>query len=472
MAFGCLPLAGQERVAMKADLGEYVPKQSVQLRAEGELPDSMITYSSAGEKLSKRDYTAHDERGFSSVYYWDDNAWVYSREGFESEASLHFVEETKSLYIPLMGTRYEGHKLDTWYNMDDPNDISYSPVYATYNEKGQVILIEVKDNLTRNFVSYYFTYNEQGQIVSILDYNYDWKSRQIDYRYNENGDMILLEDYDWRYENYDDLSGIYKWLWNTSNRAVAKFDSQGRKIREERYLGNQTIQKYLLNEYDIYYYSDGYTPNVTPGDNPPVDDRNEGGFDIIINLPIDSIADGSFVIKLPDGYTLDETNTRLSVDFGDFTLVITKQENNSWLLEIRPKGTRSAALRSEDVSRVLAHIVYTVDEHVKRGTYDITVHSIQFETPGGDAVVEPALTVPVRLNHWGVGSEAIAASGVWSAGGSLHIRTAQPATLNVYTLNGALFHQQTLPAGETAVSLPQGTYFVQTGETVKKVLIR
>jgi hypothetical protein len=294
-----------------------------------------------------------------------------------------------------------------------------------------------------------------------------------------NGNTVFFEElrFDdgnvYSLKKYTSVNGVItveeESIWqNGPTRTVSKTDSDD-NIYLKQYF-TFTGGKMYLTHYDIYYPND-LAPSVTPGDNPPVDDTNKGKFDVIINFPTDSIADGSFVIKLPDGYTLDETNTRLSIDFGDFTLAITKQEDNSWLLEVRPKGTRSAALRSEDVSRVLAHIAYTVDEHVKRGTYDITVHSIQFETPGGDAIVEPALTVPVRLNRWGAGSEVVAAAGVWSAGSSLHIRTAQPATLNVYTLSGALLRRQMLPAGETAVPLPQGAYVVKVGNVSKKLLI-
>jgi hypothetical protein len=324
-----------------------------------------------------------------------------------------------------------------------------------------------------------YTYNETGQIVSIEERDENSNIHDQDFfSYDENGDLMSYEQTFWWWAYNGDtgmpISGTGKVA--VVNSQVWKFGSQGRKTGRYAYRNNfiysDEPKGKHLQDYAIFYYSDGYTPNVDTGDNNPIDDTNKGRFDIIINLPIDSIAGGSFVIKLPDGFMLDETNTRLSIDFGDFTLVITKQEDNSWLLEIKPKNTRSAALRSEDISRALAHIAYTVNGQVKRGTYDVTVHSILFETPGGDAIVEPALTVPVQLNRWGVGNETIVPPTIWSHGNTLYIRTPQPATLNIYTLTGTLFRQQILPAGETAITLPPGTYFVQTGKTVKKILIR
>jgi hypothetical protein len=474
MAFGCLPVAGQEKAAMKTGLGEYVPEQSVELRAESGLRDSLITYSSAGEKLVKRDYTPHDGGWIYSRYDWHGNVWVYSGEGNDYGTPVEFVESTNTLYFPLMGARSERHKLDTWFDGNDPDRTVYYPVFPAYDERGRVSLIRVKGEPYQGmeyFVSYAFTYNEYGQIASILDWNYDWKKRQIDYRYNERGDMILVEDYGWKYGNTGDPSSASQWLWDTSFRMVAKYGSQGRKVREERYLGNQALQKYLLNEYDVFYYSDGYTPSISTGNNNPVSDTNKGGFDVNIAVPADSVAGGSFVVKLPDGFTLDETATQPGIDFDGFTLVITKQEDNSWFLAFRPEDMRSAALRSEDVARTLVHIACTVDGQVKRGTYDVTVHSILFETPGGDAIVEPALTVPVQLNRWGAGNEAVAGAEIRGYAGNLYVRTPQPAALHVYTAAGTLCRQQALPAGETAVPLPRGTYVVKVGDVTAKIAI-
>jgi hypothetical protein len=69
-------------------------------------------------------------------------------------------------------------------------------------------------------------------------------------------------------------------------------------------------------------------------------------------------------------------------------------------------------------------------------------------------------------------TETIAGAAIWSYGSNLYVRTPQPVALYVYTVAGTLYRQQTLPAGETAIPLPQGIYFVQTGKTVKKILIR
>jgi hypothetical protein len=516
MAFGCLPLAGQEKAVMKTGAGEYVPMQGMQLRAGGAMPDSMITYAATGEKSSRTVFTYNTDGKIAQeeIFNWENSRWVNTLKrvyeydnppeskmvpvaGLITEytwESGQWVRNpgSKSVWAVIDGiiyinnwicwpspVRYYGSAAfvssDGWsYRAVSVNDSKGNPVSVEFH----VYQIANPDNSSLAF-RFVISYNDRSQPVSVKGYqengNGSMLIRSADYQYDSEGNTVFFEELD-----FDNSGDVYSHIKYTSaNGVITEEQDQTRTVSKTDSDGNIYLRQYFtstggkmyMTHYDIYYPND-LTPSVTPGDSPPVDDTNRGKFDVIINLPTDSIADGSFVIKLPDGYTLDETGTRLSVDFGDFALVITKQEDNSWLLEVRPKGTRSAALRSEDVSRVLAHIAYTVDGTVKRGTYDITVHSIQFETPGGDAIVGPALTVPVRLNRWGAGSEAIAAADVWSAGSSLHIRTPQSAALYAYTVAGVRYKQQMLPAGETVITLPQRTYFVQTGETVKKVLIR
>jgi hypothetical protein len=74
VAFGCLPLAGQEKAGMKTGTGEYVPKQSVELRAE-ELPDSAIIYSPNGGRKTRYVYHSNSNSG---TYAWENNAWKFT----------------------------------------------------------------------------------------------------------------------------------------------------------------------------------------------------------------------------------------------------------------------------------------------------------------------------------------------------------------------------------------------------------
>jgi hypothetical protein len=517
--FGCLPLAGQEKAVMRTDLGENVPNQRIELRAGGAMPDSMITYAATGEKSSKTLFTYNadgritqeeisnwensrwvnalkrvyeydsppkDKTTVGSIteYTWESGRWVKNSERTIPAAIDGIIYDSNSISWPSP-VKYVG---GSWFGFyGDWVDIFRYRVVSVNDSKGNPVSVEFHvyeiahpDNSYMAY-RYVISYNDRSQPVSVRGYNSDlflWCS--VDYRYDSAGNTVFFEELRVfsngdieSHEKYTSANGVItveqeSYRDNAPARIVSKTDSDG-NIYLKQYFTSAGGKMYMTH-YDIYY-PNSRTPSVDTGGNNPVGDTNKGGFDVNITVPADFVASGSFVIKFPGGFILDETNTRLSADFDGFALVITKQEDNSWLLELKPKGTRSVALRSEDVALVLAHIAYTVDGAVKRGTYDVTVHSIQFETPGGDAIVEPALTVPVQLNRWGVGNEAFTAPAIWSYGNSLHVRTPQPAALKVYTLSGALFRRQTLPAGETSISLPQGTYIVKIGSVAAKVTI-
>ena len=81
------------------------------------------------------------------------------------------------------------------------------------------------------------------------------------------------------------------------------------------------------------------------------------------------------------------------------------------------------------------------------GSYTFTVRQIR---------QMPEITVTSS-----VGNAEVSASDVWSHGGKLYVRTAQPYTLYIYTLAGQLNKQQSVDAGETVIELPQGFYIVR-----------
>ena len=223
----------------------------------------------------------------------------------------------------------------------------------------------------------------------------------------------------------------------------------------------------------IFYYSDGiYKPDVEVDNNTLVGNNNQGSFDLEVNIPTDSISNGSITITFPEGFTLDEKNTSLILDFADFfDLIITKQDNNSWLFEIKPKTLRNTMLRADEVKKMF-QVAFTVDEKLQRGTYNISVNSILFETKGGNYIPEPAITVPAQLNRWGVSNVKVESNSIWASGGNLYIRTDKPCMLSVFTISGQLFRQQTIGIGETLLPLPIGLYFVKVGETTKKIIAK
>ena len=113
---------------------------------------------------------------------------------------------------------------------------------------------------------------------------------------------------------------------------------------------------------------------------------------------------------------------------------------------------------------------------MKRGTYDITVSSILFETPGGDAIVEPAITVPAALNRWGTGNESVAAeTSAYVHDGVLYIQSNRAQQqVTVYAVSGAKLYEGIAPAGTTTLDVsryPKGVYIVSFGDGTKRKVI-
>jgi hypothetical protein len=470
LALACLPTLGQHRVEAQT-IEPMTPKQGVELRRnENKLPkikpDSIITYSASGEKVSKKEiyfyYNITYDYYEYVLYKWN-NKWIY-------QDSLHFIPDEFYYFIQndMLYVHYLKMGADDYIGWG----VFGEALNLIHNEDGQLSRYETWYSSDKNKMWFWgdFVYNEDGQVISIIQCNEIMvsehkKARQFDYKYNANGNMIY-------YELYTFTMGGDK---SCREKSIAMYDSEGRKVTEVRYVGDEDYEQYLLNEYDIYYYSESHTPNVETGNNTSVGNDNKGGFDITINIPVDSIAGGSFVIQLPDGFTLDKSNTKLTVDFGSFDLVITQQENNSWLLELKPKATRSATLQSVETGTPLLHVAYTVNPAEKRGTYDIKVHSIQFNTPGNDLIPEPAITVPATLNRWGVGNEAVVSqkTEIRISDGMLYIRSDRPEQVAVYSVTGAKLYESAIPSGLTTIDadrFPKGVLIVVTGKYRQKII--
>jgi hypothetical protein len=501
-----LPAQQPETATVKTYAREWqepVPG-SIQPRAADDWrPDSAVIFTAAGEKSSKQVYT-YDAAGkrTTKAFNWENNRWVpadsYSKISLPSSA----ISYDKSGISWPHPTTSGG----VWFGFTGNGVIewAYNPV-PTHDAKGNLTRVKfyayakADPNIAYYLAySYTFSYNGNGQPVLIEGYKRTEPYSRDDPPGDEQTDLFQKMTYEWDsngnitfYENSELDENTGRWVitetctpgygggisetynpWSGEReKTVMKTDGRGNPAVYQYY--TWTAGKWYMTHYAVFYPND-LVPAMEPGNNNPVDGTDKGGFDIHITVPEDSIAAGSFAVRLPDGFSLDKDNSTLTADFDGFVLEIIKQEDNSWLFTFRPKDTRSAALLSGEAVKTLAHVAYTVDGEVKRGTYDITVHSIQFETPGGESIVEPAITVPARLNRWGVGSEAVDASPsqAWSHNGLIHVHSGRPQQVAVYSLSGAKLYGGAVQAGTAALSglrLPKGLYIIilADGESLK-----
>lgn len=429
-SFCVLSTMGQEnKPVIRSVERMIVPTEDVRLRAnDKQQPDSVVMYYDVGYKARVLYYASAGPR-----FYYSDN--------YKS-----WCESTDHFYVVI------------W-----PEASEYD---IKYNSSGLVESMTHSDEYFDNLIQ--FKYNAKGYLLSYEQYSSFMGiglslSYKTTYLYDAYDNWVGTQFYD---AHKDEVSKLYS----------ARTDSKGRIVYSEKFGSGTDFEWGEYNfTYYIWHYSDGRTPNVEVDNNNPVD-NNQGNFDLNINIPIDSVQNGSLVVQLPEGFTLDEANTSLTVDFaGLFDLTITKQENNSWLIEIKSKSLKSVALRADEIGKML-HIAYKVNDSVTKGTYNISVNSIQFKTPGDNIIPEPAITVPVNVNRWGVGNEGIenTNTSVYITEHTLYIHTSQTEQIAIYTINGSKLYEATVSSGTTTIdasAFSQGVLIVKgSSGWVKKVV--
>ena len=420
---------GQEKVSVKKISEEWsFMEKDVQLKSDNEtVLDSVVFYNDKGDRVDVHHNPVGGPRFYYNDYY---NAWCQSIDHF---------------YIRLDEERYD----------------------VKYNPRG---LVESTTFINSNGITFLrqFQYNANDYLLSVnetLRYSgsTSWiNNNQETYTYDAHENWIGYQEYNFYYNS----------IGNSYN---ARVDSKGRIVYSERY-GINDNRRYNLMYY-IWYYSDGRTPNIAPENNTPIGDNNQGSFDLDVNIPVDSISNGSLVVTLPEGFTLDAANTSLTLDFvGSFELKITKQENNSWLLEIKPKTTRSVSLRADEAKNML-HVAYKVDEKKQQGTYDIIVNSILFETKGGDYIPEPAITIPVVIDR-SVDNELIQSPSpvIYINNQTIYIQSEKSEQIAIYAITGSKLYETAIQAGMNTintVSFSQGIYIVKgSNGWVKKLIAK
>ena len=438
------------------------------------------------------------ENGIQFSYRWENNRW-----GTPEISYYHLFKDRASLVIHDGKLVFGYPERTDWISYFIFIGDEINTYDAKYDSYGNLTYFKPSPN-SSHFEIKYNNNNNPVSIESKTDGETWWK---INYEYNQDCKLTVYDAYSWIGE---------KWVVSR-NKYVYDYDVQGNVILRETYNGNvenntwildskyEYIYKYDLNGniifeegstgYKYYYKNDGYgnliaqyyywlvdntwklydytiwypnssTPDAEAENNTPVGNNNQGGFDLNVNISLDSISNGSLVVTFPEGFTLDAANTSLTLDFaGNFELKITKQENNSWLLEIKPKTTRNASLRADEAKNML-HIAYKVDDKKPRGTYDISVNSILFETKGGNYIPEPAITLQSTVDRWGVDNELIHSLSptVYISNQTIYIQSENAEQISIYSITGRKLYETAIKAGMNTINtfnFPQGIYIVK-----------
>jgi len=194
-----------------------------------------------------------------------------------------------------------------------------------------------------------------------------------------------------------------------------------------------------------------------------------GSIDISFRVPAEVIIKGKFVFRLPEGYHLLETSTKLAEPLSNSSnLEISFKGANVWQLEIKPNGLR--AEETQLLAKILS-IGFSVADDVPDGNYDIEITDVDFDLNDGSSIKEAIILIESKVNRLGTGVDdpQLPAPQIWSANGQAHILLPEATSVQIVNIIGVTVYKAQLPAGTHSVALSKGVYVVKAGTTVRKL---
>ena len=206
------------------------------------------------------------------------------------------------------------------------------------------------------------------------------------------------------------------------------------------------------------------SPSVIPDETKPVGLDGKGSIALNLSIPNDATLTGSFEIQFPEGMTLDEELTVLSLELSDnFYLSFTKKENNIWFIEIKSNSMRSS--KSSEYQKIM-DIAYNVDESLPSREYEATIMNLDFLLDDDMAIKEDLVTVPINVERYGTSIASVNNSSFYAycTNSMLRIESAKPETITIFTATGAKLYSAKKNAGSIYIpvsSLPWSVYIIK-----------
>jgi len=211
---------------------------------------------------------------------------------------------------------------------------------------------------------------------------------------------------------------------------------------------------------------------VVAGEEQPVGSDGQGVIELSFDMPAGTPFVGSLTVELPVGFTLDEATTHLTYAFATtLTHSITKTADNTWLITISKKLTRSGST-TVSASKAL-QIGYKADSTVKVGQYDAAIKNLSLTLDNGVKIESASIQVPLTVTANPTGTETVSTTfSIYASNSILHIIASQATNVEIYTQTGSVVRKQSLSAGETTISLSRGIYIVKVGNVVEKIVLQ
>ena len=206
------------------------------------------------------------------------------------------------------------------------------------------------------------------------------------------------------------------------------------------------------------------TPVVIPNENKPVGKDGKGKIDLSLSFPTGATVTGSFEIQFPEGMTLDEELTALSVELSsDFNLTFSYLGNNTWLITIRSNALRSS--KAVEYQKIM-DIAYTVADSVPQGTYEATIMNLDFTMSDGTPIEADLLTVPINVERsvTAINTADNTSFNAYFANNLLKVESSHAELISIYSITGVQLYSVKKNAGEIEIpvsSLSGSVYIIK-----------
>ena len=252
-------------------------------------------------------------------------------------------------------------------------------------------------------------------------------------------------------------------IWESSNEATATVSATGLVTAQKAGTATIRVRTADGNKTDYCIVTVTEALSVIP-EAQPVTESGNGVIALSLSIPSNSTLTGSFEIQLPQGMVLDEVLTALIPDLSkSYYLVFTYKGNNTWLIEIKAGGLRSAPAEY----RKIMDIAYKIVGNVSQGQYEATITNLNFTLNNGTSIQEDNLPVPISILANVTSIESIGNSSfhVGIVDNILRIESPEKELITIYSFMGARLYSSMKERGriEIAVSAFPGSMFIVHG---------
>jgi len=207
--------------------------------------------------------------------------------------------------------------------------------------------------------------------------------------------------------------------------------------------------------------------SVVPEETQPIGEDGKGTIGLSLSIPSGATLIGSFEIRFPEGMTLDEQLTVLSLELSvNFYLSFSYKGNNTWLIEIKSNVSRSYTVSEY---KKIMDIAYKVNDGVQKGTYKAEIMNLDFLLDNNTPIKEDLLTVTINVEQdvkiTSIPDIHNKSFSVYFINNTFRIESSEKELITIYSVTGVPLYSTMKDAGliEIPVASIPGSVFIIKG---------